>query len=297
MKGNQAAFLVMMTLVCGVVIMPLTTGHADMPRGAKTIFNSGEGSPVRTSSGNPAQSVPAKEKYIGIAYKIVLLKPNGNFSVIPRTRTFKSGERIKLLVRTNQAGYLTIMNIGSDGNTTVLFDDYVEARQLYEIPKSAALKFAGGPSTEKIMIMLSGGPNPIARRSAPVSGGPVSDPPPPQAPSVATAPPDGSISSVPTGMPPPSAGPVADASSSLPPPQPIMVASNMQGSKDIVVEDLNKTGYAVIFPKTGWKPSAKGTKDIVLENDARDGSNYGVVPVSAIDEGGILTLDLKLTHR
>jgi hypothetical protein len=70
----------------------------------------------------------------------------------------------------------------------------------------------------------------------------------------------------------------------------------MQGSKDIVV-DQNQTGYAVISPKAGWKPSAKGTKDIILENDARDGSNYGVVPASAIDDGGILTLDLKLKHR
>ena len=89
----------------------------------------------------------------------------------------------------------------------------------------------------------------------------------------------------------------ADAGSSLPPPPPMMIASSMQGSKDIVVEDQNKTGYAVISPKAGWKPSAKGTKDIILENDARDGSNYGVVPAAAIDEGGILTLDLKLTHK
>ena len=294
MKRNHAAFLAMMTWVCGVVIMPLTTGHADMPRGAKTIFDSGEGPPVRTSSGNPAQSVPATERYTGIAYKIVLLKPNGNISVIPRARTFKSGERIKLLVRTNEAGYLTVMNIGSDGNTTVLFDDYVEAKQLYEIPKSTALKFAGAPGTEKIMIMLSGGPNPIAGgQSASVSDGPVSDPPPPQAPSVAA----GSISPVPPGMRPSPPGPAADTGSSLPPPPPTMIASSMQGSKDIVLEDQNKTGYAVILPKSGWKPSAKETKGIVLENDARDGSNYGVLPASAIDEGGILTLDLKLTHR
>ena len=76
-----------------------------------------------------------------------------------------------------------------------------------------------------------------------------------------------------------------------------MIANSMQGSKDIVLEDQNKTGYAVISPKAGWKPSAKGTKDIVLESDVRDGSNYGVVPASAIDDGGILTLDLKLTHK
>ena len=28
-----------------------------------------------------------------------------------------------------------------------------------------------------------------------------------------------------------------------------------------------KTSYAVVSPKGGWKPSAKGTKDIVLESE------------------------------
>jgi hypothetical protein len=265
------------------------------------------------SSGGPAPSAPAApEKYVGISYKLALLKPNGDFTIVPRTRTFRSGERIKMLVRTNRPGYLTIMNIGPTGNTTVLFNEYVEAKQLYEIPKSTALKFAGAPGTEKVMIMLSGNPNPIVGgQSTTVAGGPGTVPPPPSTPPAATPsyggsmgsappsmppPPPGPVADAGSSMPPPPPGPMADAGSSLPPPPPVMVASSMQGSKDIVV-DQNKTGYAVISPKAGWKPSAKGTKDIILENDARDGSNYGVVPASAIDEGGILTLDLKLTHR
>jgi hypothetical protein len=235
---------------------------------------------------------------VGISYKLALLKPNGDFTIVPKTRTFKTGERMKLLVRTNRPGYMTIMNIGPTGNTTVLFNEYVEAKQLYEIPKSTALRFAGAPGTEKVMIMLSGSPNPIGGgQSTTVAGGPGTVPPPPSAPPMAPPPYGGSMASAPPSMPPPPPGPVADAGSSLPPPPPVMIASSMQGSKDIVMEDQNKTGYAVISPKAGWKPSAKGTKDIVLENDARDGSNYGVVPASAIDEGGILTLDLKLTHR
>jgi hypothetical protein len=252
------------------------------------------------SSGGPAPSTaPAPEKYVGISYKLALLKPNGDFTIVPKTRTFKTGERMKLLVRTSRPGYMTIMNIGPTGNTTVLFNEYVEAKQLYEIPKSTALRFAGAPGTEKVMIMLSGSPNPIGGgQSTTVAGGPGTVPPPPtQPPAMLPPPTTGSSDVAPPVMPPPPPGPVADAGSSLPPPPPVMIASSMQGSKDIVMEDQNKTGYAVISPKAGWKPSAKGTKDIVLENDARDGSNYGVVPASAIDEGGILTLDLKLTHK
>ena len=296
---KKAVVTAVMALVCAMVFMPLSADAQKSPKGAKAIFDSGDGASVRMSSGGPAPSAPvaAPEKYVGISYKLALLKPNGDFSIVPKSRTFRSGERIKMLVRTNRPGYLTIMNIGPTGNTTVLFNEYVEAKQLYEIPKSTALKFAGAPGTEKVMIMLSGNPNPIVGgQSTTVAGGPGTVPPPPAAPPVALPPSSGSMSSAPPSMPPPPPGPVADAGSSLPPPPPVMVASSMQGSKDIVV-DQNQTGYAVISPKAGWKPSAKGTKDIILENDARDGSNYGVVPASAIDDGGILTLDLKLTHR
>jgi hypothetical protein len=299
MNRKKVVFTAVMALVCAMVFMPLSADAQKSPKGAKAIFDSGDGASVRMSSGGPAPSTTAApEKYVGISYKLALLKPNGDFTIVPKTRTFRSGERIKMLVRTNRPGYLTIMNIGPTGNTTVLFNEYVEAKQLYEIPKSTALKFAGAPGTEKVMIMLSGSPNPIGGgQSTTVAGGPGTVPPPPSAPPDATPPYGGSMASAPPSMPPPPPGPMADAGSSLPPPPPVMIASSMQGSKDIVVEDHNKTGYAVISPKAGWKPSAKGTKDIVLENDARDGSNYGVVPASAIDEGGILTLDLKLTHR
>jgi hypothetical protein len=293
------AFLAVLTFVCSMVLIPMAADAQKSPKGAKAIFDSGDGAAVRMSSGGPAPATaaaPQAEKYVGISYKIALMKPNGDFSIVPRTRTFKSGERIKLLVRTNRPGYLTIMNIGPTGNTHVLFNEYVESKQLYEIPKATSLRFAGAPGTEKVMIMLSANQNPIVGgQSTTVASAPPMAPPaaPPAMPPPAGDP----AGSVPPSMPPPPPGPVADAGSSLPPPPPMAIASSMQGSKDIVMEDHNKTGYAVISPKAGWKPSAKGTKDIMLESDVRDGSNYGVVPASAIEEGGILTLDLKLTHK
>ena len=185
MNRKKVAFLAVMTLVCVMVFMPLSAGaQKAAPKGAKAIFDSGDGASVRMSSGGPAPSTPAApEKYVGISYKLALLKPNGDFTIVPKTRTFKTGERMKLLVRTNRPGYMTIMNIGPTGNTTVLFNEYVEAKQLYEIPKSTALRFAGAPGTEKVMIMLSGSPNPIGGgQSTTVAGGPGTVPPPPSAP-------------------------------------------------------------------------------------------------------------------
>lgn len=74
-----------------------------------------------------------------------------------------------------------------------------------------------------------------------------------------------------------------------------MMVSNIEGAKDIVLEDDMKTRYTVISPRNGWKPNPRGTKDIVLES--ANGENYGVVPASVMQDGGILTLDVKLRHR
>ncbi|HWR57243.1 MAG TPA: hypothetical protein VN328_00020, partial [Thermodesulfovibrionales bacterium] len=68
-----------------------------------------------------------------------------------------------------------------------------------------------------------------------------------------------------------------------------------KGAKDIVVEDRMQTSYAVISPKNKWKPKSTGMKDIVLESS--EGNNYGVIPASAVADGGILTLEIKLKHN
>jgi hypothetical protein len=269
-------------LTCFVTSLPGSLNAG--PSGAKAIFDSGEGSTVRMSSGRPtaaptavAQGPVAREKYVGISYKLALLRPNGDFTIVPKSHTFVTGDRVRLLVRTNRPGYLTILNVGSSGNTNVLFNDYVEGRSIYEIPKNTNFRFVGEPGEEKVMIMLSANPNPFG---TPGQGTMAQGPSP--------APASGSYA-----PPPPPPGATADAGS-LPPPPPMMLAS-IEGAKDIVVEDDMKTGYAVISPKNGWKPQAKGTKDIVLESAA--GENYGVVPVSVMQDGGILTLNVKLRHR
>jgi hypothetical protein len=258
------------------------------PSGAKAIFDSGEGPAVRMSSGpavkTPTQTAaaPAKEKYVGISYKLVLLRDDGRFDIVPRSRTFRSGERLKLLVRTNKPGYLTIMNIGTSGNTTVLCSEQVEAGTMMEIPRGGNFRFSGAPGTEKLLVMLSGQPNPMGM---PSQGQTMA-----QAPA-APPPPDGTNAALP---PPPPPG-QADVANIPPPPPPGVMTASLAGGKDITLEDGNKTSYAVISPKSGWKPEPKGRKDIVLET--RGGENYGVVPASYIEDGKILTLEIKLNHR
>lgn len=265
------------------------------PKGAKAIFDSGEGpasgmSVAKTS--RPAQEESAKTaKFVGISYQLVLVSDDGQFKVVPKTRTFRSGERMKMLVRTNRPGYMTILNIGSSGATHVLFNEYVDAFRMLEIPGNTNFRFVGDPGTEKILVMLSNEPNPMGNQQKMT----VDNMPSQQAPTqFATPPPPPSQFATPPGN---YSSPSTDVSN-LPPPPPMMLANNMEGAKgakDIMVEDSMQTSYAVISPKNNWKPVKTGMKDIVLESS--NGNNYGVVPVSAIAEGGILTLEIKLKHR
>lgn len=298
MTRNCIKGIALLSALALILLLPMTA-TAGMARGAKALFDSGEGTSVRMSSGTPTTAVaqaPKQEKYVGLSYKLALLKPNGDFTIVPKSHTFRSGDRVRLIVRSNRQGYLTILNIGPTGNTNVLFNDYVEARTMYEIPRNTNFRFVGQPGTEKVLIMLSANPNPMGGPVGPVVADAgnrqqVPSSPPPGPDTLPPLPPPPASSG---NLPPPPPGPTADASSTLPPPPPMMLA-NIEGAKDIVMEDTMKTSYAVVSPRSGWKPSAKGTKDIVVES--ANGDNYGVVPVSAIEEGGILTLEVKLSHR
>lgn len=260
--------ILIFSLICLCFLFSLSYSQ---PKGAKAIFDSGEGPAVVSSvSKKPAQteSVPAVQKYVGISYQIMLLSPDGSFKPVSKSRTFRSGERVKLIVRTNRPGYMTIMNVGPTGNTHILFNEYVDAFTFHEIPRNTNLVFTGAPGTEKILIMLSDKSNPMVN-------------PPSTGSSAQTLP---SSQTQITGATPPPGDLIASLES----------AKGMKGSKDIVVEDQMQSKFAIVSPTAGYKPVEKGAKDIILESTG--GVNYGVVPVSAIANGGILTLQINLKH-
>lgn len=283
--------------VAGVALMFLATSAMAAPKGAKAIFDSGEGPASGASIASPKPSqqtaqAPKAEKYVGISYQLMLVKDDGSIRAVTKARTFRSGEKVKMLVRTNRPGYLTILNIGPTGNTNVLFNEYIEAATFTEIPKGTVMKFAGAAGTEKLLVMLSDNPNPMGGGSAPATTASAPAPAAPAASTSASAPAPYQGSSAPVTA---SSDPVAP-----PPPPPAFVAQNMEGgksikgSKDIVVDNMSSS-YAVINPRDGYKAKQAGGKDMVLESQG--GTNYGVVPVSAMSGGGILTLQVSLKHR
>lgn len=251
------------------------------PKGAKALFDSGEGTAVGISAApasKPAErsAVVEKQKYVGISYELLLLADDGQIKKVSKNRVFKSGERIIMRVMTNRSGNLKIYNIGPTGNTNVLYDDFVDAYVAQQIPKGSNFRFVGNPGTETLLIMLSDSAMPGGTPSSNVtagSGQTATTYQPPQSPSGGSyQQPDGS-----------------------------MIASNIEGAKrikggkDIVVEDQMQSSYAVVSPRNNWQPVKSGMKDIVIESS--QGSNYGVVPVSALSGGGMLSLTVKLKHK
>ncbi len=302
------------TLVWGSCLLAVTLAATAAPKGAKAIFDSGEGGTIgmsvnaaRPSPVAATDPAPAANKYVGISYQILAIDNDGQMRPVSKSRVFRSGERVKILASTNRPGYLTVANIGSSGRMHILFSEYVEAHRLTQIPPNTNLRFDNNPGTENVLIMLSNEPSQFG---GPASGSQtVSTPqapapayPSPQATAAYTPPP-------PMPMTAPEApAPQAVAAPDYPPLPPDQASASMvaslegakslkaKGAKDLMVEDSMQSSYAVVSPRQGYKTVSGGAKDLIMESSA-EGTNYGLVPVAAMAGGGILTLEIKLKHR
>lgn len=307
MKRRLFLIVIVLLVVCISVSLAIA-----QPKGAKALFDSGEGTKVGIATGRqaPVQEAvqPKTEKYVGIKYDILLQREDGSLQKVSKARVFNTGERIRIQVRTNQSGYLTIRNIGTSGRENILFNEYIEARQLVEIPRTGAIRFVGAPGTEILEIMLSADPIYPTDSTRVIASNTQQLPPPTTSSSSVPPPlpPPGSSATLPPpsdpSLPPPPQSPGSSDIANLPPPPPQALAYNIEGSKstrprgakDLVLVDNMDSKVTVVDRKT-WKPSQTGAKDLVIESSG--GSNYGVVPVSTLQGGGVLLTEIKLRHR
>ena len=93
--------------------------------------------------------------------------------------TYALGERVRLFVRANKEAYLTVLNVGASGQTTVLFPNAhqpqvrVGAHEAVEIPppgSGASIRVHGSTGRELIKVIASTQPTPV------VSGGTTAGP-------------------------------------------------------------------------------------------------------------------------
>lgn len=124
--------------------------------------------PAQTSAAKPPAAAKAAEEqapYLGLRYSLMQIMPNGSMQETDPDRVFRSGDRIKLKVQSNDSGFLYIVHQGSSGAWEVLFpsaefkqgSNELVANQSVMIPAGDEMdfEFDEKPGLERIFIVLS----------------------------------------------------------------------------------------------------------------------------------------------
>jgi hypothetical protein len=101
----------------------------------------------------------------GLSYFIEVIKPNGKVDrVTAEKHSFKSGERIRFVFKSNKEGYLYLLAIGSSGKGAILFPDnrinngnnLVTANSEYRVPfGQKSFVMDPNPGNEKVLVFFS----------------------------------------------------------------------------------------------------------------------------------------------
>lgn len=138
----------------------------------------------RTRASSSATGV-SKEPWLGIAYWVEWERPGAAPTRIadPSRFVFRSGDRIRLHVKTNVPGYLYVMNRGASGRDAMLFPyagmadrlNRVEGRKEYTIPPRGWIMFDDQPGEEMLLFAVS--PKALSNLlNASLAGSPLSPP-------------------------------------------------------------------------------------------------------------------------
>jgi hypothetical protein len=97
---------------------------------------------------------------MGVKYWVELIDTKGVRRQVTTEHVFRAGDRIKLHMSSNRDGYLTLVNLGSTGRTTVLFptggaNNFVKAGADYAVPPSGYLRFDNNPGQETLILTFS----------------------------------------------------------------------------------------------------------------------------------------------
>lgn len=170
MKRHRSVFAGLLILAS---LISLACPARAEPVGAKALFMgqdeeikvvATEPSKSPSATNKPVRTASAKRKQGSLAVMtwVKLIDETGGMKEVSPTRTFKSGERIRLSVRPNKDGHLYVVSLGSSGRASLLFprkgqSNFVKAGQTYETP-DRNIRFDNAPGAEEVMIVLSAAP-------------------------------------------------------------------------------------------------------------------------------------------
>ncbi|HYZ82825.1 MAG TPA: DUF4384 domain-containing protein [Bryobacteraceae bacterium] len=105
---------------------------------------------------------------LAIRYSVLKMDSDGDYQEVRPDTTFHSGDKIRVAIEANDAGYLYIVQRGSSKTWSVLFptsdyedgNNYIKAARRQVIPGKYRFTFDDTPGTERIFIVFSRKPEP-----------------------------------------------------------------------------------------------------------------------------------------
>jgi hypothetical protein len=145
----------------------------------------------------PAAYISAQPP-LGLRYSLLLSRANEAYREVDAASTFRSGDRLKITVESNDDAYLYVIARGSSGMWKVLFpvsevangDNLIQPFRRYEVPNGGRFYFDDQAGEEKLFLVLSRKPEknfedliysitqPPAEPAKPVVGAPARPPAP-----------------------------------------------------------------------------------------------------------------------
>lgn len=266
-----------------------TPSSANLAKRKSTSDDSGY---AASEEDSPIQPVSNPGSYSGLQYWIDLQDSNGGSHRVTTNHAFRSGDRIKLQIKSKTAGYMYVLNQDSTGKSTPLYPSkgqnaYINTGVTYSIPERGAIRFDNVPGQEKITIALSkysiGGSSGSSSRSNP------------EIP-VSYNPGDCSGGAGSKGMfaEEGNSGDCSGASA-----KPVSFKDCMQtggaGSKGMFADE----GVDINCVRSNHSAGGAGSKGMFSEEDTSSAqpASYSVVPTANLDQGQVLFVDFYLTHR
>lgn len=163
--------LLPLALLSGLIIAQAPSAE----KGAKALFldpTSGAAvslKPTRPVSNNApvdagAQRDASSSVNAGIMYYIEWQRPDGHLERVNPSVTFRSGDRIRIQLKSNVNGVLTIAQRNQDGGASVLFpdsrvnggDNHINAGQVTALPSATSwFRFDDTPGEEHLFVVLT----------------------------------------------------------------------------------------------------------------------------------------------
>lgn len=105
---------------------------------------------------------------LALKYRLLKRSPDGPYDEVDTDTVFKSGDKIRISVESNDGAYLYIVQQGSSKTWNVLFpneeteqgSNHIEGNREYEIPGGGRFTFDEQAGSEKMFIILTRRPEP-----------------------------------------------------------------------------------------------------------------------------------------